>query len=117
MPALREPFLPRGFSVEPAPRPCETPDLAPRGRVCAQGGCATVLSVYNPNETCWLCTDDLNRVANDAVFEQARRRNEREERAEFARRHRAAGWSLERIAIRLGIPSSTVRNYTAGVGR
>jgi hypothetical protein len=30
-----------------------TGDVHPRDRVCADGSCATVLSMYNPSSVCW----------------------------------------------------------------
>lgn len=49
-------------------RPFETastadaPETFPKGRCCAMHDCDTRLSIYNPNETCWLCTVKLDRL-------------------------------------------------------
>ncbi len=46
----------------------------PRGRMCADPGCRTVLSAYNPGSLCYACTESLHRRAaassDDAVADE-----------------------------------------------
>jgi hypothetical protein len=36
-------------------------EKAPRGRLCAASGCATVLSIYNASDSCWSHTEAPHR--------------------------------------------------------
>jgi hypothetical protein len=38
----------------PPERGRQAADRPPRGRMCAQDGCVTILSTYNASEFCWL---------------------------------------------------------------
>lgn len=55
-----------------APRKADLPDTYPPGRICALGACGCPegparLSIYNPNETCEVCTGKLKRIAARAA--------------------------------------------------
>lgn len=59
----------------------EVQTVFPRGRACASPSCVTqatvgaptVLSIYNPNSTCWLCTAQIERDL--AVWAEGRKRD------------------------------------------
>lgn len=46
----------------------DAPDTFPKGRRCALGACGceegpVILSIFNPGETCAVCTQKIDRVA------------------------------------------------------
>jgi hypothetical protein len=59
-------------SIEPKPDPRDRPDTYPKGRRCALGACGcdegpVELSIYNPNETCSVCTPKIARLVRTAI--------------------------------------------------
>lgn len=55
----------QGFRPFPTADPKSAPDTYPPGRRCALGECGcdapALLSIYNPNETCCVCTVKIGR--------------------------------------------------------
>jgi hypothetical protein len=64
MPQLHAPD-PRCHSVEHKPDPRTVPDTYPKGRVCPCG--RTLISIYNPNDYCWQCVQQIDRYVRHAT--------------------------------------------------
>lgn len=100
--------------------PADMPDCYPKGRVCDEIGCGTVLTIWNPGPYCFCCAErrerDIIRAAS-RLDGQRVTLAERQERNAGIRALVADGWLLHEVATLYGLAPTTMSKIVGEAGQ